>query len=103
VTARRLRRTAAALAAALAAGGAAAQGARIEATQPQSQARSGPSVHVGAGTSAGATTGSSGPQPEGGASGGLPPLPAPELCDAYRGQEAHAFCLATVLGEGATR
>jgi hypothetical protein len=65
------------------------------------ESSAGNTVHVGAGTASGVTTGYSGAaaaesEDDG---GGPPPLPSAELCSDFEGQPAHAACLATVLGE----
>ena len=69
------------------------------------QSSAGSTVHVGAGSAAGVTSGYSGEaavETEAAAEddeGGPPPLPSAELCEAYEGEPAHAACLATVLLE----
>lgn len=66
------------------------------------QSSAGSTVHVGAGTAVGVTSGYSGEaavETDAGEDdgGGPPPLPSAELCEAYENQPAHAACLATVL------
>lgn len=74
-------------------------------TQPQADDQSGGqnehgwptdyTAQVGAGTTNGATTGSSGPEDTQAASSepSLPDLPGPALCDDWKGTEAHQFCM----------
>lgn len=68
------------------------------------QAREGSSgaqtAQVGAGTTSGTTTGSSGPKDTASGGGGqteLPPLPSAELCDAYKDTPAYQSCLWVTL------
>ena len=60
----------------------------------------GATVQVGAGTTSGSTTGSSGPQSSASSPPGEidpPALPAPSVCDRYAKTPAHRGCLWVVL------
>ena len=55
-------------------------------------------AQVGAGTTSGSTTGSSGPKNVSSPSGiSLPPLPAAQMCEAYKDTPVYQSCLSVTL------
>ena len=58
-------------------------------------------AQVGAGTTNGVTTGSSGPEDTatGSPEPSLPELPSAKLCEQWKGSEIHAFCMEKLVSE----